>query len=71
MSVIRTYQTYFSIVSEFRRAPDWQQDMLLRGTLLLKCKTIEPADIRRRLRCFWTAEASKRNLQLQELQTWG
>ncbi|KQS84314.1 hypothetical protein ASG58_21325 [Rhizobium sp. Leaf383] len=70
MHVIKSHEQYFKTVSDYNRAPGWQKDMLLRGTLLSKCNEIEPVSVRHRLRRFWVQEAAKRDKTLQTLQTW-
>ena len=71
MSVIDSHVDYFSTVKEYNTAPDWQKDLLLRGTLLTKCNSAEPVTTRHRLRRFWEKEAAKRGVKREELQTWG
>lgn len=70
MLVIKSYINYFQTVSEYNRAPPWQKNLLLRGTLLQKCNDAEPVNIRRRLRCFWAKEAAKQGLKIDQLKTW-
>lgn len=68
--VITTFQDYFTTIKTYNSAPDWQKDLLLRGTLLQQCNEIEPLSIRQRLRHFWTREAARRGLKIEELKTW-
>lgn len=71
MPVVKSYMDYFTTIKEYRAAPGWQKDLLLRGTLLTKCNDAEPVTVRHRLRRFWEEEAVKRGLKREELQTWG
>lgn len=70
MHVIDKYVDYFQTVTDYNKAPSWQKDLLLRGSLLTKCHEAEPVSIRHRLRQFWAKEAAKRGAKVQELQTW-
>lgn len=71
MSETYSLISYFTLVKEFNTAPNWQKDLMLRGTLLTACTEIEPAAARSRLRRFWGDQAAKRGLNPTELQTWG
>ena len=70
MHVIESHKAYFQTLIEYNKAPEWQKDMLLRGTLLSKCNDLEPVRIRHRLRRFWMSEAAKRGIKHQALRTW-
>ena len=68
--VVDTYCDYFKTLKDYHRSEDWQKDFLLRGALLKKCNTIEPVNMRHRLRRFWVQQMTLRGLNTQELQTW-
>lgn len=72
MSAVDTsYHDYFTLIRDFRTAPDWQQTMMLRGVLLNKCNDMKPVSARHRLRRFWQTETAKRGMDVGQLQTWG
>jgi len=70
MPVIRSHQEYFTTIRDFNTAEPWQQEILIRGSLLSKCKSIEPASIRLRLRRFWDMQATRLGVSVGQLKTW-
>ncbi|MBC2806616.1 hypothetical protein ACCS91_33670 [Rhizobium ruizarguesonis] len=70
MPVVKSHEEYFNTVYQFNTAPEWQQELLLKGSLLKKCNEIEPVSVRLRLQRFWDTQAAKLGASVRELKSW-